>query len=607
MTIRKLFFIASLLLCQYLCAQNDTITQLQEVIISDTQLRDYSNSQSVQQLNDSVIARNPASLGALLNYNTVIYFKENGLGMVSSPSFRGTTAQQTAVIWNGININSQLNGQTDFNILNAGDFNSVSVRAGGGSVIYGSSAIGGSIHLNNDLSFDNKINNVLLVKYGSYNTVNANYNFKASTHKFSSDVSISRNNSNNDYEYPNSNIKNENGQYYNTSYNAAFGYKLNKKNILRLYSFAYDGERHFSRTLAAPSQSKYQDINSRNLLEWLGLYGRFTSKLKAGLLTEHYKYYARGNDNYTFGKVNTWLGTYDLAYRITDNLKINTLLNYTHNKGKGSDIEVKERNIGSGSLLLQHTVNNKLQYELGVRKEVTDVYKSPMLFSFGSSYDVTKFYTVKANASRNFRIPTFNDLYWQGSGDPNLKPESSYQAELGNEFKVKNVKLTVTGYYIKLRDMLRWIPVNNVWRPENVGKVNTYGVESVINWQKTIGSSRFTFNGTYAYTVSREDGSSNQLIYVPFNKATASLAYSYKNISTYYRHLYNGKVFNTSDNNSQIDAYHVSTLGAEYHFKLLQGLDVGVQIHNLWDKAYQNVATRPMPGRNYTMYLNFKF
>lgn len=155
--------------------------------------------------------------------------------------------------------------------------------------------------------------------------------------------------------------------------------------------------------------------------------------------------------------------------------------------------------------------------------------------------------------------------------------------------------------------MLRWVPTGSVWRPENVGKVNTYGVESIVNWQKTIGDSRFAFDGTYAYTVSREDGSTEQLIYVPFHKATASLAYSYKNISAYYRHLYNGKVFYTSDNSSQIDAYNVSTLGAEYHFKLMQGLDVGTQVHNLWDKAYQNVTMRPMPGRNYTMYLNFKF
>ena len=155
--------------------------------------------------------------------------------------------------------------------------------------------------------------------------------------------------------------------------------------------------------------------------------------------------------------------------------------------------------------------------------------------------------------------------------------------------------------------MLRWTPTNNIWRPENVGKVNTYGVESILNWHKTIGGGHLSFDGTYAYTVSREDGKTNQLIYVPFHKATASLAYSYKNISAYYRHLYNGKVFFTSDNLSEIDPYNVSTFGAEYHFKALKGLDIGAQVHNLWDEVYQNVNSRPMPGRNYTMYLNFKF
>ena len=171
MTLRKIFLLPLLLLCLFTSAQNDTIAQLDEVIISDTQLKDFSNTQSVQKLNDSVINRNASSLTSLLQYNTVIYFKENGLGMVSSPSFRGTTAQQTAVLWNGININSQLNGQTDFNVLNTRDFGSISVKAGGGSVAYGSSAIGGTIHLNNDLAFGDRFANTLRLDYGSYNTL----------------------------------------------------------------------------------------------------------------------------------------------------------------------------------------------------------------------------------------------------------------------------------------------------------------------------------------------------------------------------------------------------------------------------------------------------
>lgn len=608
MDLKKLYCAVALLLCLFSGAQNDTIIHLDKIVLTDTQLQNFSASQSVLQLNDSVIVRSPASLGALLTYNSIIYFKENGLGMVSSPSFRGTTAQQTAVLWNGININSQLNGQTDFNTINTTDFNRVEVRAGGGSVIYGSSAIGGTIHLTTALPFRRKTTNTLLLNYGSYNTLNANYTLKAATDKVSTDISISRNSSDNDYTYPDTDIINENGQFYNTSYNASLAYKINSNNILRLYSYAYDGERHFSGTLSAPSQSKYQDVNSRNMIEWLGIYGGFTSKLKMVLLTEQYKYYARHtNNNYTFGKVNTWIGRYDIAYDLANDLKLNTIIDYTNNRGSGTDITTAERNIGSASLLMKHQISDKVNYELGIRKEITDIYPSPLLFSAGARYQVSEIYALKINTSRNFRIPTFNDLYWQSGGNPDLKPESSYQAEIGNEFYTKNIKFTVTGYYIKLQDMLRWVPTGTLWQPENVGKVNSYGFESVLNWKKKKGNSHYNFNSTYAYTVSKEAGKSKQLIYVPYHKATASIAYAYKKITAYYRHLFTGSVFTTSDNSSDIDPYTVATLGAEYHFAFLQGLDIGIQSHNLWDAAYQNVSMRPMPGRNYTMYLNFKF
>ena len=57
----------------------------------------FSETKSILRLNDSLITKNGASLTSLLKFNSSVYFKENGLGMVASPSFRGTTAQQTAV------------------------------------------------------------------------------------------------------------------------------------------------------------------------------------------------------------------------------------------------------------------------------------------------------------------------------------------------------------------------------------------------------------------------------------------------------------------------------------------------------------------------------
>src|SRR6187402_1409091 len=219
MTLRKLIFALFVLMCQLILAQNDSITNLKEVIASDRTLYSSNKSQSIQILNDSVINKNQSSLTNLLNYNSVLYFKEQGRGMASTVSFRGTTAAQTAVIWNGINVNSLLNGSADFNTFSSPDFNTVSVKAGGGSVSYGSGAIGGSVHLNNNLVFSNKFENDLRLDYGSFNTVGINYKVIFSNKKWSTQVGFSRNSSENDYDYVDLYTwkgvqrKNENGQY----------------------------------------------------------------------------------------------------------------------------------------------------------------------------------------------------------------------------------------------------------------------------------------------------------------------------------------------------------------------------------------------------------
>ena len=609
MTLKKQFLFAVLFVCQCICAQQNAVTVLDEVLISDLQLKKFSNSQSVLKLPDSIISNNKTSLTTLLNYNSVIYFKENGLGMVSSPSFRGTTAQQTAVIWNGININSQLNGQTDFNTISAKDFNSISIRAGGGSSLYGSSAIGGSIHLNNDLSFGNKFENTLQTNFGSFNTLGVNYKMQLASAKFSSQISISRNSSDNDYKYLDSDKKNENGQFYNTSFNVNLGYKLNSKNVLKLYSYLFDGERHFSGTLAAPSKSKYNDLNTRNLLEWIGRYNQFTSKIKVAFLSEKYKYFENAATSiFSDAKSETFTAKYDLLYKATSNLELNSIVDFTQTKGFGSDIGENKRKIGSGILLLKHKPFTKFLYEITVRKEITSTYKSPVLFSIGINYSAFSFYNLKVNASRNYRIPTFNDLYWQGSGNLNLKPESSYQAEIGHEFKFKNTTFSLTNYYIKIEDLLRWSPSSGGnWTPNNVANVTTYGAEFLLNYNKKIGKNQFDFTTTYAYTISKDEVKKKQLIYVPYHKFTAALAYSYDKLSAHYQYLYNGKVFTSSDNFYKLDDYLVSNVGIDYQFGKKKFLKLGFDVLNVFNENYQSVSTRPMPGRNYTINLTFNF
>ena len=155
MNVKRVFFCALLFaIASNLYSQKDSVVvNLEAFSLSFSKVNDFSKGYSSILIFDSLVARNINSLTDVLKFNSFIYFKENGLGMVSSPSFRGTSASHTAVIWNGINIKSQLNGQIDFNAISANSYNNITVRSGGGSVLFGSGAIGGTIHLDNLVEF----------------------------------------------------------------------------------------------------------------------------------------------------------------------------------------------------------------------------------------------------------------------------------------------------------------------------------------------------------------------------------------------------------------------------------------------------------------------
>jgi outer membrane cobalamin receptor len=611
MTLRSYLFLFGILFCQYALAQTVPAIDLEVVEIPDIKLKIYSDSHSVQKLNDSIIQRNQPSLTNLLNYSTGIYFKENGLGMVSSPSFRGTTAQQTAVIWNGVNINSQLNGQTDFNTITTSDFNSISVRAGGGSSLYGTSAIGGSIHLNTDLRFENEFSNRMNVNYGSFNTLGINYHLSYSVDKVSFFGSFSRNSSDNDYGYLNSDRKNVNGNYFNSSYNIGFGYKLNPRNLLKIYSQVYDGERNFSVINPTDSKTKYQDLNTRNLADLTTYFGDFTSNVKVGFLSERYRYFGNiEKDNYTYGKVETLLAKYNLNYRFNSKIQADVVADFTQNNGSGSNIELEKRTISGFALQFKHEVNTKLTYDGSLRKEITSNYKSPFLFSVGANFKPIEFYTLKGNISQNFRIPTFNDLYWQGAGNLELNPEKSIQGEIGNVFQFKNFTFTATLFHSKIKDMIRWLPQNGgVFKPINTDRVSIVGSEFSVNYQKKINKHHFDFSANYTYTKSENERTQKQLTFVPFHKTTASVAYSYTRFLAFFQYLFTGEVFTQTDNNPKkiIENYSVSNLGFSAGLDAKSKCSLGFRILNLWNENYESVENRPLPGRNYTINLTLNF
>lgn len=591
-------------------AQRDSILKLDEVVVSDSRVKQYAEGYKVTVLQDSIIQRTNGFLTSLLAFNSNIYFKENGFGMVSSPAFRGTNASHTAVIWNGININSQLNGQVDFNTINPFNYNSISIRSGGGSVQYGSGAIGGSIHLNSDLLFKEHFDNQVSIGYGSYKTKKINFHQSYGSRSMSYSLGVNYNASDNNYKYLNIGEENKNGEFNNLNLNWNIGYVLSENQILKLYHQTFISDRNLSGNLVVLGRSKYKDNQYRTQLEW-GSYGpKAISKIKLAYLQEEYKYFENKDAAiYSFGKVSNFLARYSLDYKLSKFFRLNSFLEFNNYKGAGDSFGSPERDDFSATALLKHIISSTIAYNLSVRQDFSSDFSSPLVFSFDGSYSLTDNYQVKINASKNFRTPTFNDLYWQPGGNLELIPEKSYQLDFGNVLNIGAVSMQYNGYYISTKDMIKWLPNNEgVWSPINIDDVEIYGAEAKIEANYSLGKNQeLGIKTNYAYTVAEDKSTNEQLIYVPFHRANGSLEYRIADLNLFYQHLYNGSV---SIFGGELKEYQVANLGATYTADILKKdlkYTIGVTVNNVFNTYYENVALRPMPNRNIQTQLILNF
>ena len=581
--------------------------EIEEVQVSDLQTKLFNNTQKSVVFNDSVVVFNRESLTKLLNFNSFFYFKENGNGMVSSPSVRGTTASQTAVIWNGININSNLTGQTDFNTINTYDFNSIQLKYGGGSVIYGSGAIGGSIHLNNEMSFKKHTHQFLKLSYGSFATANSNYKFSFSNQKFSSQFSVSYNKSKNDYEFVGLNKSNKNGEYENLSFNSAIGYKLNAKWTVKYFNSIYNGYKNFSGTISSVGNSKYEDYNIRNLLELKQNSTVFESNFKVYHLSESFKYFEnKKTEIFSTAKVQTSLFRYEGLLKSIAKLQFKPIVEFQYLEGNGENIGKNARKNTSVSSLITYNFLKNILFEGSLRKEFNSVFESPILYSIGTKADVSEWYNVKLNYSKNYRVPTFNDLYWYAGGNINLKAETVHQYEITNEFQYKAFQFQVAGYYNDFQNLLKWSPnESGNWTPENVENVQSYGAEFSVNFKQNFKAFQIESTTNYSYTKSVDEKTQKQLIYVPYHKFTSNWNFNYHRVSFNYQMVFNGAVFTSSDNSFFLKEHTVSNVSLYYLFGKQKNIILSVSANNLENRYYENLPSRPMPGRNYTTSLIF--
>ncbi|MEO5788672.1 TonB-dependent receptor plug domain-containing protein, partial [Gelidibacter sp.] len=404
-----------LLLFTFLGHSQENQTVLDTIFLKSEKLQDKSVGQPIILLNKSVLSNYRPQLTEVLQFETPIYFKENGFGMVTSPSFRGTTAQQTAVVWNGININSTFLGQTDFSQVNTQNLSEILVRPGGGSTQFGTGAIGGVVYLNNNLSVDQENSHDIRTSYGSFNTKNISTNHSISGEKTNLQIGVSYLDSDNDYKYLKTNNHNENGQFYNLNASVNGMYQLDAKNTFKVYSNWFFSDRHFSIVESSQTRNKYTDDNLRLLGEYQHKSGKNQSTAKLALINEKYRFYPEidSREGSTNGVGWTYIANYNYQMQFK-RLLLNFGGEYNLTTANGSNYDNIKRNNGSANAFMKHKLTKNFIYQATLRGELNEGYKSPILFSLGTSWQPIPEYALKTSISKNYRTPTFNDLYWPG-------------------------------------------------------------------------------------------------------------------------------------------------------------------------------------------------
>jgi iron complex outermembrane receptor protein len=141
-------------------------------------------------------------------------------------------------------------------------------------------------------------------------------------------------------------------------------------------------------------------------------------------------------------------------------------------------------------------------------------------------------------------------------------------------------------------------------------------VEAKLTTSVKVGKAIFRLNTAYAWVqsivsqgTSESDNSvGKQLIYVPEHQAKGQLSVHFGKLFMLYGHEFTGMRYTTSDNESSLPSYQLGFASFGYEHTLNKhSVGITFTVDNLFDKAYQSIAWRPMPGRSFLINLKYQF
>ena len=222
----------------------------------------------------------------------------------------------------------------------------------------------------------------------------------------------------------------------------------------------------------------------------------------------------------------------------------------------------------------------------------------------------------------SFRMPSFNELYYNGIGNVKLKPEEAQQFSLGFSLKPlqKNLKLEflANGFANHINNQILAIPTKNlfVWSMQNIGCVNTFGSEVRINLQKIVHSIWYidaVVNYTYQYSIDVSDKHSptylNQVAYIPRHTGNFDVTLKRKNTGIHLSATSSSLRYSLMENipANQVEGFMILDAGIFTKISLKSNHVFRIQftVKNSTNASYAYIRYFVMPGRNYLLTLSY--
>lgn len=614
-----LVFLWCSLFCAHCFAQSKDSIVLKQVTIYGLPDEKYLAGSSLVGL-DSTLKSNDRSrnLSEILSLQLPIYFRTYGNGMLSSISMRGTSAQHTSVLWNGINITSFSLGQADFSILPATAIDEVKIHEGAGSARFGSGAFGGTVLLNststsqkNSISFSQDVGS-----FGRYfSSISASllvdkWGFKTKLYNLSSE---------NNFPILLTGERQQNAAFRQSGVLQDVEYRWSSAKTLSLHYWYHDADRDIQP--AIDQQNVLNNQKDRNQRVSI----RYQSNSKLGLLTLNGGYVSDVIVyNGSSSDVIRWISSarHEFVFAKTFHTQVGAEWNHIIGNIPNYENGQAKEDRYDFTASTQKTIGERLSLAINLRQPVVSGFNAPFLPYLGVEYSILKsaFHDLKirGNISKNYRVPTLNDRYWQNAGDKNLLPETSRAGELGVSYRFKTFEITNSFFSQKVDDWIQWVPdATGNYRPKNIQQVLAQGLEVKLSLRQKISEVMIVPMLTYQFTKSvttqapanEQYTIDKQLIYTPLHTASGYVQVIWKKTSMDISAQYNGKRFTDFSNSNTYALPAFVLLNAsigKFWISNQHRFDLRFAVKNLLNLDYQLYAGRAMPGRNYNLQFTYQ-